>query len=90
MYFSHSFGVGFAGVCSILWSFSVCLAGISLVRLSGLFLRSNVILSVLSFAAFVIRSFALWPFIWSHGLCVPPLSSALSFLYVTVYSLIHK
>ena len=58
--------------------FSVCLAGILLVRLSVLFVRSCVILFVRSFTAFV-RSFCQWPFIRSHGLCVHPLPSALSF-----------
>ena len=58
--------------------FSVCLAGSSLVRLSGFFVRACVVLFVRSFTAFV-RSFVLWPFIRSHGLCVHPLPSALSF-----------
>jgi len=68
--------------------FSVCLAGISLVRLLGLFVRSYIILSVRPFAAFV-RSFCGHSFgrmacAFIH--CLQPSAS----LHVTVYRLTHK
>ena len=78
---------GFAGICLAIGPLSVCLAGISLIQLSGLFIRSCVNLSVCSFAAFV-HSFCGLSF--SHWLCIPQLLQPWASLHVTVYLLTHK